>query len=64
MEPLWKPSRDRIERANVTALARRLSTQHGADLTDYHRLWQWSVDELGAFWTARADFDQAVGDQP
>src|SRR3954451_19666098 len=46
-EPLWTPSADRIEQANVTQFARRRGLPE-----DYHELWQWSVDSLEEFWGA------------
>jgi acetoacetyl-CoA synthetase len=46
-EPLWTPSPERIERANVTAFARKRELP-----TEYHELWQWSVDSLDEFWAA------------
>jgi acetoacetyl-CoA synthetase len=46
-ELLWSPSSERIERANLTQFARK----HGLP-SDYHELWQWSVDNLDEFWAA------------
>jgi acetoacetyl-CoA synthetase len=46
-ELLWTPSPERIERANLTRFARK----RGLPL-EYHRLWQWSVDNLDDFWAA------------
>jgi acetoacetyl-CoA synthetase len=52
MQPLWTPSPQRIEQANITAFARRLGQRHGVDLHDYRRLWQWSIDHKWDFWRA------------
>jgi acetoacetyl-CoA synthetase len=46
-ELLWTPSRERIERANITQFARRRGLS-----SDYRELWQWSVDHLDDFWGA------------
>src|SRR5688500_5180649 len=46
--PLWTPSEDSVERANVTAFLRWL----GHEEWDYEALWRWSVEELDAFWEA------------
>jgi acetoacetyl-CoA synthetase len=43
--PLWTPSRERIERAQIT----RFAGQHGLP-ADYAALWRWSVDNLEEFW--------------
>ena len=34
-QPLWQPSAERIERANMTAFARRSRRRHGEALRDY-----------------------------
>src|SRR4051794_5620290 len=46
-EPLWTPSPERIERAQITAFARERGLPE-----DYSELWRWSVDNLGDFWEA------------
>ncbi|MEA2437595.1 MAG: acetoacetyl-CoA synthetase, partial [Thermoleophilaceae bacterium] len=50
--PLWEPSDERRERATITRYARWLRDERGAEIDpdDYNALWQWSVDELEAFW--------------
>jgi acetoacetyl-CoA synthetase len=47
---LWEPSAGRIDGARLTAFARWLADR-GVDVDSYEALWQWSVDELDAFWT-------------
>ena len=46
--PLWTPSRERREGANLTRYARWLADEHGVELPeyDYRALWRWSVDHL------------------
>jgi len=61
MQPLWRPSQDRVERANVTAFARRIGERHGVDVSDYHRLWRWSVDHKWDFWRAVWDDGEVIG---
>jgi acetoacetyl-CoA synthetase len=51
-QPMWTPSPQRVAGAIVTAFARRLAERHGADVSDYHRLWQWSLDHKPEFWRA------------
>src|SRR3954453_536141 len=46
-QPLWIPSAERVECANVTQFARKRGLPE-----DYGALWQWSVDELEDFWAA------------
>jgi acetoacetyl-CoA synthetase len=61
MRPLWTPGAERVERANVTALGRRLGARHGIDLTSYHSLWQWSIDHKWEFWRAVWDDGEVIG---
>jgi acetoacetyl-CoA synthetase len=50
VNPIWQPSSEQIERATLTRYQRSL----GFD--SYQELWQWSVDELEAFWQSVVDF--------
>jgi acetoacetyl-CoA synthetase len=50
-EPLWRPSNERIEAAQVTGLARWLEEQTGETFADYESLWRWSTDDVGRFWS-------------
>jgi acetoacetyl-CoA synthetase len=51
-QPLWQPSRERIERANLSAFARMVASEHGEALLDYAQLRRWSVEQSEAFWAA------------
>jgi acetoacetyl-CoA synthetase len=54
---LWAPSTDRIEQATVTRFARWVAASRGIDVTgSYDALWQWSVDDLEAFWASIWEF--------
>jgi acetoacetyl-CoA synthetase len=48
--PLWRPSAERIERAQVTAFARAAEARHGVRLPDQAALHRWSVEEPERFW--------------
>jgi acetoacetyl-CoA synthetase len=63
-EPLWEPSVDLIERSRLTEFMRWLESERDLSFADYDALWQWSVDDLDAFWRAIWDFFdvQADGD--
>ncbi|TFG92260.1 MAG: acetoacetate--CoA ligase, partial [Myxococcales bacterium] len=50
--PLWQPSAERIERAQVTAFARRLADEHGVSLPDQAALHRFSVQRPEPFWRA------------
>ena len=60
--PLWSPSPARIAASNLTRFAAFAHERHGAPkpgrdpAKSWAALWQWSIDERAAFWTALATF--------
>ncbi|MDH3520633.1 MAG: acetoacetate--CoA ligase [Myxococcales bacterium] len=62
--PLWQPSRERIERANLTAFMRWLEARRGVATADYPALYRWSIEHPDAFWSAVWDFCEVIGDGP
>ena len=59
-EPLWRPSEERVARANITRFAREVRERHGVPAGDYRALHRWSVDEPAAFWSEVWDFGEVV----
>jgi acetoacetyl-CoA synthetase len=57
---LWQPSAERIENATLTRFARWLGK---GDLS-YGELWQWSVDDVEAFWAAVWEFFDVQASEP
>ncbi len=53
---LWEPDSGQLARARITAFRSWLRETHGLDLPDYYALRRWSVDDLGGFWGAFAQF--------
>ena len=58
-EPQWVPTAQDVEEARVTDFARSA----GRPDSDYHALWQWSVDDPAAFWAALWEYF-GLGDAP
>lgn len=52
----WEPTDEDIARAHVTAFTRFVEQRTGRTFADYHELWQWSVDDIEAFWGALWDY--------
>jgi acetoacetyl-CoA synthetase len=50
-EPQWVPTAEDIANARVTDFANVVGQS-----SDYHSLWQWSVDDPAAFWSALWDY--------
>jgi acetoacetyl-CoA synthetase len=55
-EPLWRPSSDRIARANMTAYMTHVNNRFGTDFSDYFELQRWSVTNIPNFWESAWDF--------
>ena len=51
-EPLWRPSAERVERANMTQYMSWLAEHRGVELGSYDEAWRWSVDDLDDFWSS------------
>jgi acetoacetyl-CoA synthetase len=54
--PLWEPSREDRDRAELTRFMRWLGERHGRQFADYDELWRWSVEELEQFWAGVWEF--------
>ncbi len=63
-EVLWEPSEAFRKSTRLWQFMQWLREQRGLAFDDYHALWQWSVDDLPAFWSAVWQFFdiQADGD--
>ena len=48
---LWSPSVERIARSRVNHYLQWLASR-GRHFNDYQALWQWSVDDIYAFWAS------------
>jgi len=63
MDPLWKPSEERIAKAQITRFTDQLATSTDRPFSDYGQLHRWSVENRGSFWSAVWDFCQIIGDK-
>ncbi len=61
---VWTPSPERIAEATITRYREWLNEARGLQLEDYHDLWQWSVDELDAFWASIWEFFEVEASEP
>jgi acetoacetyl-CoA synthetase len=62
--PLWQPSAQRIERAQLTAFSQRAAASSGRRFDGYPDLHRWSVEQPEAFWSDLWSFCQVIGDGP
>ncbi|MEP0861656.1 MAG: acetoacetate--CoA ligase [Ignavibacterium sp.] len=49
-ELLWSPSVDRISKANITKFISFLSEKEKINLSNYHQLYNWSINNIEKFW--------------
>ncbi|HET9604601.1 MAG TPA: hypothetical protein VFO96_09940, partial [Gemmatimonadales bacterium] len=60
--PVWVPSPERVERANLTRFIAECRTA-GANVPDFAALWRWSVEHPEAFWAAVWKFCGIIADE-
>jgi acetoacetyl-CoA synthetase len=63
-ELLWQPSEEFVNNSNISRYIGWLKNKGIVDCTDYQQLWQWSVDDIEAFWASIWDYFQIVSDVP
>ena len=64
--PLWTPSAEWCERAEMTRFMRWAGERHGPHgaFADYPELWDWSVSEVEQFWAAIWEYCGVRASQP
>ncbi len=55
-KPLWIPSAERIESANITRFMKEVNRRFGKSFSSYFELYEWSVEAIPDFWTSVWDF--------
>ena len=60
MKPIWEPSQEAIERAQITQFARQLVRKHKLDFNTYPEFYQWTVDNLEQFWSEFWDWSGVI----
>lgn len=61
--PIWVPTSERRDQAETTKFLQWLSATHQLEFSSYDELWQWSVDELSAYWSAVWDYFDVPGER-
>ena len=56
----WTPSRDRVEKSNLTAFTKYLSSRIKKSFSTYVDLYNWSIDESATFWESIWDFHSVL----
>ena len=61
--PLWKPSEDKIQNANLTRFLSYINGKHGKNLRTYPQLYQWSIENIPDFWARFWEFAEIKASQ-
>jgi acetoacetyl-CoA synthetase len=62
--PLWEPSEERKQSANITRFMERVNRRHGKSFGTYWDLYDWSVESIPEFWSAVWDFVEIKASVP
>ena len=62
--PIWTPSEEQLEAAEMTAFMRWAGERHRRDFGGYAELWEWSVTELEEFWGDIWEFCDVRASEP
>jgi acetoacetyl-CoA synthetase len=62
--PIWRPSAEAIESAELTRYERWLGTTHGRTFADYQAFWEWSTTDLEGFWGSLWDYFKISASAP
>lgn len=63
-EPVWMPSAERIEKANMTAFMRSVAERWRINIRDFAALYRWSIDGPDQFWQSVWEFCGIVASRP
>ena len=62
--PLWEPSEEVKQQANITKYMQWLEQEKGLHFTTRAELWQWSVDKLEDFWASLWEYFHISASEP
>ena len=63
-EPLWTPSAERIADANITRFRRFVEYEHAVTLADHDALYDWTIENIEAFWVGVWRFGEVISSRP
>ena len=63
MRPIWQPSRQRVEAANLTRFIRAVEDAWRIPIGDYPTLYRWSIEQPERFWMTLWSFVGVVCEQ-
>lgn len=63
-KPLWEPSPERMEKANMTRFIRFVNERYDQSFRSYPELYDWSITEIADFWAAMWAFAEIKTSAP
>ena len=57
-KPLWEPSRELIQKSNMSRFIRFVNQNYGKNFKNYPELYDWSVTQIPEFWAAMWEFGE------
>ena len=57
---LWQPSDQRIRDTNMYHFMNYVNSRHGKSFANYDDLYQWSIEQGGAFWATLWDYAEVI----
>jgi acetoacetyl-CoA synthetase len=57
-KPLWEPSEERKDQANITRFIGFINGKHGLEIDSYAQLYNWSIENIPDFWAAMWEFGE------
>ncbi len=63
-QPLWQPSAERITRSNMAGFMAQVNRNQGWRFSSYDELYNWSVNEIAAFWGEFWTYAGIIASQP
>ncbi|MCB9307385.1 MAG: acetoacetate--CoA ligase [Lewinellaceae bacterium] len=61
---LWQPTEEIKERCHLTRYMKWLDREKGLRFSHYRELWQWSIDDMPAFWQSQWDYFRIISHSP
>lgn len=60
MTPLWTPTSERVENSNIMRFIEVVNRSYTLGITNYHELYQWSIDYREDFWKLVWEFGGVI----
>ncbi|HMK35703.1 MAG TPA: acetoacetate--CoA ligase [Desulfomonilaceae bacterium] len=64
MDPLWRPSGERIKNANITRFIDFTNEKYAMGISGYEALYEWSVTQREDFWASVWEFGDVIASKP